>query len=602
MNTRTATRSLKAILSISIAAIITVIIATLCIIAYSASFGSVSAVYFDELRSYNKTISSEVSAFYTDAEREVVFLASLDETRDALRKRKTEGASAVLASALSSLGVFEDLYILGADGGSIIASARPESRGTVREATEGAKAALSGKIWSSAPFKSPRTGAAVIRVLAPVTEEGRVIGLVGADANFGGFAQNLVASVKIGKTGYPYITDSKGLFVAHPNADNLFKTDASSYDWGRKALASTSGTIIKYIWEDRDKYLTLEKDERRGIVVFSSIYVSDAQADAVSTAITLVIVGAAGIILAVLGIYLFMRSRLEPLTKAAAAADAMASGDLTIEMPAGRRDEIGRLLQSLGTMSTKLRTVVAQVKAGADNLSSGSQEISSMSQQLSQGATEQAASAEEISSAMEEMASTARQNSDNSAATESLARKAAISAADGGAAVAETVDAMKKIASSIGIIEEIARQTNLLALNAAIEAARAGTAGKGFAVVASEVRKLAERSQKSASEISVVSKSSVAVAERAGELLGRIVPDIQKTAQMMLEIAAASREQSQGAEEVTKAVTQLDSVVQSNSASSEELAASAEELAGQAAALRDAISFFTIADREEAAS
>ncbi|HET7839407.1 MAG TPA: methyl-accepting chemotaxis protein, partial [Rectinemataceae bacterium] len=171
---------------------------------------------------------------------------------------------------------------------------------------------------------------------------------------------------------------------------------------------------------------------------------------------------------------------------------------------------------------------------------------------------------------------------------------------EGGKAVEDTVKAMKEIASSIGIIEEIARQTNLLALNAAIEAARAGDAGKGFAVVASEVRKLAERSQKAAGEISVLSRDSVEVAERAGDLLRRIVPDIQKTSDLMQEIASSSREQSSGVEQVTGAIGQLDSVIQQNSASSEELASSAEELSGQAVALQDTMAFFKLGGEGEA--
>lgn len=595
-------RSLKTILSIALAIIIAVIIAALCVIAYSASFKAVQKVYLEELTSYNRTIVSEVSSFYARAEREAAFIASLTEVRGAIRGAKAgQMASTTLASARAHFTTYDDILIVRSDG-RVLASAREESLGSSLVASTGLSSAVAGSTWSSEPFKSPRTGGAIVRVFAPIVEDRAVAAVVVLDLDFSAFAQKLVSGVKIGKSGYPYITDSKGLIVAHPNRDYLFKLDISGYDWGRKALDAASGAVIEYAWEGKDKVLTFERDESRGILVFSSIYISDARDDAVSTAITLVIVGTAGIIVAILGIYFFMSRRLKPLTKAAAAADALASGDLTVAMPKAQSDEIGQLIASLESMAGRLRDVVSGVKAGADNLGAGSQEISAMSQQLSQGATEQAASAEEISSAMEEMTSTTRQNADISAATESLARKAAIDASEGGAAVAETVDAMKKIASSIGIIEEIARQTNLLALNAAIEAARAGSAGKGFAVVASEVRKLAERSQKSASEISVLSQTSVAVAERAGALLGRIVPDIQKTSQMMLEISAASKEQSQGAEEVSKAITQLDSVVQSNSASAEELAASAEELAGQAAALREAVAFFRVESRKEIAS
>ena len=167
---------------------------------------------------------------------------------------------------------------------------------------------------------------------------------------------------------------------------------------------------------------------------------------------------------------------------------------------------------------------------------------------------------------------------------------------EGGKAVSQTVDAMKEIAGKISIIEEIARQTDLLALNAAIEAARAGDYGKGFAVVASEVRKLAERSQVSATEISKLSQTSVAVAEKAGDMLGRIVPDIRKTSELVQEISAASNEQNTGVDQINKAVQQLDLVIQQNSSVSEEMASTSEELAAQAQQLQDTIEFFKVDD------
>jgi methyl-accepting chemotaxis protein len=151
---------------------------------------------------------------------------------------------------------------------------------------------------------------------------------------------------------------------------------------------------------------------------------------------------------------------------------------------------------------------------------------------------------------------------------------------------------MKEIAGKISIIEEIARQTNLLALNAAIEAARAGEHGKGFAVVASEVRKLAERSQGAAGEINELAKTSVQVAEKAGNMLAKIVPDIQRTADLVQEINAASNEQNAGAGQINKAVQQLDTVIQQNASASEEMASTSEELLGQAEQLINTISFF----------
>jgi methyl-accepting chemotaxis protein len=203
---------------------------------------------------------------------------------------------------------------------------------------------------------------------------------------------------------------------------------------------------------------------------------------------------------------------------------------------------------------------------------------------------------QEISSSMEEMSSAVKQNADNAQQTAAIANKSSRDGEDGGHAVAETVKAMKSIADKIGIIEEIARQTNMLALNAAIEAARAGEHGKGFAVVAAEVRKLAERSQIAAKEISSVSTSSVEIAERAGKILNDIVPGIQKTASLVQEINASSSEQSEGIGQVTSAIHQLDQVIQQSSVSSEEMSSASEMLTEQAEQLLGAASFFRVED------
>jgi len=282
------------------------------------------------------------------------------------------------------------------------------------------------------------------------------------------------------------------------------------------------------------------------------------------------------------------------------AAQEIAEGDLTVVIR--ERSPKDKLMQALSSMITGLVRTVSDIRAIAGEVSSASQSISEASVQVSNGATAQAASAEEASSSMEQMVSNIKQNAENAQQTNKIATKSAKDAQESGKSVLEAVAAMKEIANKISIIEEIARQTNLLALNAAIEAARAGEHGKGFAVVAAEVRKLAERSQKAAGEINQLSGTTVRVSETAGDMLLRLVPDIQKTAELVQEIASASREQDTGAQQINQALQQLERVIQQNAAAAEEMASTTEELTGQANQLMSSLSFFRTGDETQYAA
>lgn len=404
-------------------------------------------------------------------------------------------------------------------------------------------------------------------------------------------------------------------FIGVINKQELLKVNQVIVD----GLAQT-----RQIADETDRILTelaLLK-EARGKAMYEQ---SDKAYNSMKT-LLLVCVAIAVIAGFLIGFFL-SRSISVPLLSVVKMMQEMSKGHLDMRLKINREDEIGIMARSMEEMADKLRETISFALDSSGNVSAGSVQLSSASQTVSQGSSQQASSVEEISASLEEISSSIEevsssieqmtasinQNADNANQTEKIAIKSSTDAKEGGEAVLKTVAAMKQIAEKISIIQEIARQTNLLSLNASIEAARAGEHGKGFAVVASAVQKLAERSQDAAEEINKLSKSSVDVAERAGEMLGKLVPDIQKTADLVAEINASSAEQNNGIKQVNSAVQQVNSsvqqvnsaiqqfnqVVQSNASSSEELASTSEELSSQAIELKTRLSFFQVGNNNE---
>ncbi len=454
------------------------------------------------------------------------------------------------------------------------------------------------------PYSYPIQGKDVIltSLVVPISNpDGQFVGIAGLDLSLDGLRQK-TTEITIYDTGSITIYSESGIVVGSKEAGHTGKpveqtTNNKQFiaavkqgrEFSFTRLSSTLGTnVLNY-------GVPIEiGDTGSQWKVVVSIPENEILAASKALFVKIVVTGFVGIAIMILPLFLLARAIARPVTEAVGVVERLSNGDLTLDIEVRSRDETGQLLSALKNMVQRLRSVMTDVQSASGQVASGSQEMSSTSEQMSQGATEQASSIEEVTSSMEQMAASIRQNADNAQQTERIAQKAAKDAEEGGHAVSQTVKAMKDIAGKISVVEEISRQTNLLALNAAIEAARAGDAGKGFAVVASEVRKLAERSQTAAAEISNLSGVSVEVAEKAGAMLAQIVPDIQKTAELVQEISASSKEQNAGADQINKAIQQLDQVIQQNASASEEMASTAEELSSQAEQLQATISFFKI--------
>ncbi|MGV8830118.1 MAG: methyl-accepting chemotaxis protein [Breznakibacter sp.] len=426
----------------------------------------------------------------------------------------------------------------------------------------------------------------------PLRINGEIKGMlfVGLSEKIDQFNQ-LLANHKYYETGFPYIVQSDGLLMVHPTLAGENIAGATFFEEMKKEQNSTVKNI-HYEWEGQNKIQYYKYYAPLDAYITAGFYEKEMNKAPNKVTKIIVIAGLLTLALLIAILSMVVSSIVNPLRKSVAFAQEIAKGNLTAKLDIQQKDETGQLCQALRDMAGKLNEMIGTLIGGAANIAAATEQMSSTSESLSQSASEQAASIEEISASMEEMAAGINQITQHTMTTEQIASLTENGVIEGVKSAETVIRLTDEIITKTKIINEIAAQTNILALNAAVEAARAGEHGRGFAVVAAEVRKLAERSGKSAMEIESIAGDLQQASDQAESKLKAVVPNVKNNRQLIREIAAASQEQSSGSDFINNAIQQLSQLTQQNNSDSEELAANAEELASQAEELRRISNYF----------
>ena len=612
--------SLKLILTVTLSVMIVVLVGVVSIIAARTSYSSVQKIYLDRLTSSSKDIARQMDQFYSQQEKNALFLAKNATVIEAAKTENYDAAIRVLKSFFDEQGIYENIFISTAQSDTAIVADAVDGKSIgihwgVGGYQDNVKYTLNKQVWISDPNKSPVTGLPVVLISAPIMDGDTVVGILGLPFDVGSFSAALVKDAQVGKTGYPYITTFEGLCFAHPNPDLILKLDLSKYDWGKEILSKPSGTVLRYTFQGTDKFISFVKSDKYRIIAGTTIGVADINDYAFAMARNLIIVGVIGIVLTIFAVVIIMNNRLNPLKKTVSMLSDIAhgEGDLTKRLEVTGNDEISELARWFNEFIDQLEKMVGGIKMTATYVDAATQEVAAGAQGLSQATQEQASAIEEIAATIEEMTSSIKHNAANATDGRQKAVETVHMADMSGEAAQELVRGMgeisiasKKIGDIITTVNEVAFQTNLLALNAAVEAARAGEHGKGFAVVAEEVRALAQRSADASRQIKSLIEDTVnkieagdVMVKKSGESLVQIIARIQGLSQVMEEIAAASNEQASGVDELNRAITQIDTSTQQNASTVEELASTSDNLMGEAKELAQSVGKFRVSNIEK---